>query len=279
MADFGNQDILKQESIFGYLGQLLRDVSAIKKEMRTKDREEDLGDSEDAQDASIHFNPFIFHAVRVSSVEPDGTKFYAQRTRPDPSTPWVVDADFASQFLTIDVPEGINAPSDGQIVSAFFTGTYQNTAATSPTPQARYGLFGAGGGSETHECRIDSLGEDVLYCTILISSIASGDSIVVAKPYKLRKSPWDGQTVNGLTYVYAINTPSQRTAQTVSGAARTVNHRIIPRYNADSEPSTSRADIILAHKVSDSIYVTDQSTPVEWIDMNVDGRVWGVTNP
>lgn len=97
-------------------------------------------------------------------------------------------------------------------------------------------------------------------------------TVKIAKPYRLRKTGWDGVTVsydfNGtffpLQYTY-LATPGFRTARhTGSGALE--NQAIIALYNV--------GDIIYATEPIGGTGVTVSGTALTWLDLNVDGRHW-----
>jgi hypothetical protein len=84
-------------------------------------------------------------------------------------------------------------------------------------------------------------------------------SVKIAKPEQLRRTRYDGETYNGVAYVYSSNY-----ARTADGVAETVT----PNY-----------------VVGDVIYVVESpaggtdaldenSKPIHWLDLNVDGRRW-----
>ncbi len=91
-------------------------------------------------------------------------------------------------------------------------------------------------------------------------------TVYVAKPWMLRRSPFDGLTVNGVSYEYsAVNT---RTASNDDDSETQV---ITPDYFA--------GEVILVVGRSTGI-TTDAGLSIEWEDVNTAGRCWatiGVT--
>ena len=255
-----NENILKQDLIAGHLKVLYKEMRSIKRKLNGEDREEETGAGEQAQGMNFATDQrFTFDAVSVTSLV-DDFSFLALRTIPTSldSPGWVVDPEFQTKFLTITKPPNVDLPAVGDIVPAFFTGTYGSTPAL---PTARYGLFGTSGGAEqlvvlTHEA-------DYLGCRTFINSVTGADTILVAKPFKLRSLPFSGLTYGGIAY--SVYTTAQVRNATVSGQTRTQN--IVPTYD------TSEADLIYAQKVANT-QVFVGGTELTLIDMNADGRGW-----
>ena len=95
----------------------------------------------------------------------------------------------------------------------------------------------------------------------------------VARPYLLRRSPFDTLERNGIAYDYLSNTERIARKQDDEGNETTETQIIIPRY--------VQGDVIYAVKgVANGTesYVVDMATgdrvEVSWIDLNVDGRFW-----
>jgi hypothetical protein len=96
--------------------------------------------------------------------------------------------------------------------------------------------------------------------------------VLVAKPYELRKSTYDGKTVNDLEYVYDTETQGRRT---VNGLLEIV----LPQYvlsvkdegGEDGNPSAK----ILA--VRHDTGIGDGVKRIYWEDLNTSGRMWNPT--
>lgn len=112
-----------------------------------------------------------------------------------------------------------------------------------------------------------------------------GDPIYVAKPYLLRRQPFDlngpdGEplTRKGVDYFYF--SASRRNA---TGPAGTISEVITPSYSSESGSSTTGQDQIVAMFMPNGVpgenngttitYPNAQDTIV-WLDINVDGRAW-----
>lgn len=98
--------------------------------------------------------------------------------------------------------------------------------------------------------------DDTLTCTMLLADGTSGDSVTVAKSPELRKTFYDGKTINGVAYVYVA--AGERTADGTT-------EKITPDYVANTT-------VVFCVKPANG---SGDST-TEWLDLNVDGRAWAV---
>ena len=130
-----------------------------------------------------------------------------------------------------------------------------------------------GAGGTIQQYKVTVISDDSITCRTWDGTTDGTSDVIVAKPYRLRKTPWNGITVvydfNGTSYsiVYSyLATPGFRTAQvTVGGTQTTESQAIIPIY-----------------KVGDIIYATEPEggtdvfvgSAVTWLDLNVDARAW-----
>lgn len=125
---------------------------------------------------------------------------------------------------------------------------------------------GGGGGSAI---RVKVLGydDDVILC----EGIG-----YVAKPFRLTKTPFHGQTIGftderGRVYsvTYAYQTSHRRTATTTTAGGNTIveSQVIVPRY----QPNLDYVYVLSAPQVG---VVAPDGSPVSYIDINADGRAW-----
>lgn len=114
----------------------------------------------------------------------------------------------------------------------------------------------------TKRFRVVSLETDYLVCNEWNGIEQGGVEILVAMPYLLRRSPFDGLSRNQIAYSYLSD--STRTA---SGAAGEETQVITPSYVSDDE-------IVALKNVSGGVGVIGPDDPLEWIDINVDARAW-----
>ena len=91
--------------------------------------------------------------------------------------------------------------------------------------------------------------------------------ILVARPWLLRRSPFDGSSWNGIGFTY-----SDDQTRTATQAATTEVQRITPAYVV--------GDIIYcAGRVYGGVAVDLTGVPLTGLDMNVDGRSWAAEPP
>ena len=122
--------------------------------------------------------------------------------------------------------------------------------------------------------RPDSSGRHAVY-RLLYQSMA-GDYVVcfapgettaiyVAKPYMLRRVPFDGLTRDGITYTYSTNILRE-----ADDGAATENQVVVPNYVTGDELYAVR------YPRFGTGVVTEGGSPVAvfYLDMNLDGRAW-----
>jgi hypothetical protein len=119
-------------------------------------------------------------------------------------------------------------------------------------------------------------------CVKYIKDSTDGDCIIVhswdgttegsvdiyaAKPYLNRQTPFDGETVNGVTYAYLVSYKRSATFN-FAGTDQTITEWITPSYNVGD---------ILYIEAAPTPGIANQGTPaapVIYIDKNIDGRTW-----
>lgn len=106
----------------------------------------------------------------------------------------------------------------------------------------------------------------------LPASATSDDWIKVAKPFELRFTDWDGQTVDGLTFSYALVDFdwARRRATRVSDDVSEIQIIARPWYVGE---------IIYAIKgISGGTFAFDaDEVPISWLDLNNTARAWAKT--
>lgn len=107
--------------------------------------------------------------------------------------------------------------------------------------------------------RVKTIQGDYLSCLTWDGSTEGTDPIAVARPWDLRRSPFDGQTVNGISYTYTSDV--QRTA-TLTGVSEI--QLITPDYFVDAE----------IFVISATTGVTASGNPVHYLDLNTSARAW-----
>lgn len=94
--------------------------------------------------------------------------------------------------------------------------------------------------------------------------------VAVAKPYLLQETPFDGQTVDDVTYTY-----QSKSVRKAVHADWTSIQRVTPSYYVDTTTediiACARSFIVVADHTG---LFDDDGKPVEWIDLNFSGRRW-----
>lgn len=108
---------------------------------------------------------------------------------------------------------------------------------------------------------ITAINADTLTC----ETITQNKTITVMKPYSLRRTPFDNQTVNGIDYVYSTDILRVATGIVDSVSVDEIQ-MVTPDYVV--------GDSIVIHKMNAPVTV---GTDNHWFkDKNVDARVWAV---
>ena len=124
-------------------------------------------------------------------------------------------------------------------------------------------IWQAGGGGKVEQFRFKTMGADTIVC-VRWNGTTEGEQVTIYKPWKLRRTPWHGQTVSiaterlpaiiQVTYQYLSNT--KRTA--TSPQSGTETQYVVPRYLP--------GDVIYASPCA--------ARNGAYRDRTVDGRAW-----
>jgi hypothetical protein len=119
--------------------------------------------------------------------------------------------------------------------------------------------------------RLVRIETDVLICHPFNGSEETEVEVSVAMPFLLRRTPFDGNTRDGITYTYTSDT--ERTASDGSDSEKQL---IIPTYTIESAADGYDGDLIYAHRsVRGGVDLDDaDGEPFSYIDANLDGRAW-----
>jgi len=113
------------------------------------------------------------------------------------------------------------------------------------------------------QAKIKSTGDDHLVCRLLDAGGSEGDTdLYVMKPWLLRKSPFDGQTVNGVSYTYS----DAHTREATPSGGDPETQKITQDYYTNAVIMVGKMDVVLS--------VGGQQTNL--IDLNDSGRAWAV---
>lgn len=123
-------------------------------------------------------------------------------------------------------------------------------------------IIGTGGGGSPTEVAVERFIVVSVSGDYVTADRADGSEsgVKIAKPYKLQRSPWDGNSaiIDGNAIHYTYNTDVKRTATTSGGLVEI--QVVVPRYLVDDEIFACQADTGVSG--------------VEWQDLNADGRAW-----
>jgi hypothetical protein len=131
-----------------------------------------------------------------------------------------------------------------------------------PVPTGPVQVPGRSVASPIVQARLVSVGNDTLQVVTWDGTTEGADEITVAKPFLLRRTPFDGETWNGVDYTY-----TSATERSGDDGTNTEDQVVIPPYVAD--------DVVYIVRVFGGTDTVDgASAPVAWLDLNVDGRAW-----
>jgi hypothetical protein len=133
------------------------------------------------------------------------------------------------------------------------------------TPGEAAGQAGAWG-VERARFRVKTIQNDYLVCRTYDGTTEGSEDINVAKPWDLRRTPFHGVAVNGITCTY-----SSAIARSATNGSVTESQVITPPYFANCEIWAFKA-------VGGGTSVTVSSDTLVWQDMNVSGRAWAVSS-
>ena len=170
-------------------------------------------------------------------------------------------------------PGAVLSASDYQVLvdaARAFTGS-TGAAAIYDRTGAHQRSVHSGGDVEVRRFRFVSSQNDYVIAQQWEGTDENGDDVWgkqerVAKPWKLRRTPFHGQTINGITYSYTGI--DQRTATRGSDEETQV---IVPAYYAGGDYH-DELRCIKGQIGGTGVEVNDED--VLWSDLNVDGRAW-----
>jgi hypothetical protein len=130
-----------------------------------------------------------------------------------------------------------------------------------PSASAVRILVRMGGGAATGVLRLrfKNMDGDYLNCVTWDGTDEGTQTIKIAKPYLLRRTPFDGQTRNGVSYVYSDAITRQATK-----GEDTITETVVPVYVLDDE----------LYGISAPAGGTGVAAAPDYLDLNLDGRAW-----
>jgi len=124
------------------------------------------------------------------------------------------------------------------------------------------------------QMRVLQVGGDWLLCEEW-DGVTAGARHYVAKPYKLRRTPFESRRINGLEYSYTTDTERVADGDPWDGSNQETQV-VVPAWAVADGASGYGGDLIYAvDDPAGGTAVTDpDSNPVTWLDLNLDGRAW-----
>ena len=142
---------------------------------------------------------------------------------------------------------------------------------TMPSIQKQWSAPGAPGGaaSPVERFRLKSVQGDYITCRTWDGTTEGGSDVKIAKPPKLRRSI-ASESIEGTTvsYSYASRTNNLDGKRDASAGGVTITEIVMPVYIVNDE--------IFAAKPLRGTDVVVSSVELEYLDINVDGRAWGM---
>jgi len=107
---------------------------------------------------------------------------------------------------------------------------------------------------------------DYIVCRTWNGTTEGTKDILVALPYLLQRTPFHGQTRNGVTYGYITN--RRRTA---NNGTEVLTEGVTPSYVLSDEIWA-----VLAGSGGSGVVEEGTGKPARWLDKNRDGRAWAI---
>lgn len=98
---------------------------------------------------------------------------------------------------------------------------------------------------------------------VLANGATANNNVKIGKPYLLQQTPFDGATLDGLTYTY-----TDGAKRNVDDGTSNEDQVIVPSYTI-----VSGAVILAARRFMRGPVVASDPL-IEWVDLNIDGRAW-----
>jgi len=223
------ESLIPIAEIAEHIINLTREVRAIKKTLRVKDKEFDLGASESPQDIGGVLSSTVADyktPVTVVTSIIDATTILCLRQIPDGGVAgWIADSQLTSP-IEVKVPPGVPIPEVGAFVQPLFTGIYQQFTSGTTVNFPRYGLFNS---PSKLRALVKSEGDDTITAALLGAGDVELTTVTVAKADNLRRSFYDGNLINGITYAYVG--VDERTA---TDGSTMISEKITPPYVFDT---------------------------------------------
>jgi hypothetical protein len=121
-------------------------------------------------------------------------------------------------------------------------------------------------GSKVQQFKLKEVFGDYIRCHSWDGTTEGQPDVFIAKPFRLRRDPFDQQTIvfDDYTASFSYTNNTKRTS-TIDGVAE--EQVVVPHYKPD-------LDIIYAIDCDGLAITTNDDEPISMIDLNLDGRAW-----
>lgn len=150
-----------------------------------------------------------------------------------------------------------------EIVNAF------NAVKQTPGPTRQVLPGGTASMLTACQFQLTAMAGDYFEAKVYDGTTQTGSAIKIAKPFQLRRTPFDGETITELGISYVYNSDTTRTATLDEEDEEQL---VIPKYLVGFSVIFAIKPIVGGTGVTwDNM---GQDVPVEWLDLNVDARAW-----
>ena len=206
--------------------KMLGRITRLERELDLNERGAELEEEASPFPTDGSFSQSFYNPTIVQSVFSDEDLFTGKRAEPtlisSTGSPFAEDGGLTN-VITVNIPEGASAPSEGDLVMSMFVGT----AGTSPAiPEPRYML--AGGAGSGWRAEFVSEEDEKLVVWLLDKDDTKTRTISVAKHHHLRRSTYDGKMIGGVTYTY-----QDKNTRSASDGEDTETQHITPPYSSE----------------------------------------------
>lgn len=209
--------------------------------------------------------------ITTDDNDPTSVPFAEARTGDVPRSRTVTAVNLAELAINSD-GDGFNSTGHGLRIGSVVL-MYRIPDSSRPRPIRRYVFASGGSAGGVGQYRITRVRRDYLEVVPWpLDPSRPGDEqiVLIAKPWLLRRRPFDGQTRNGISYNYTANT-----ARTASRDGIEENQIIIPAYTESLDANDPDGDIIYATSAQAlALDAADEDKGITLLDINADGRYW-----
>lgn len=120
--------------------------------------------------------------------------------------------------------------------------------------------------------RLTSVSPDYIEALEWDGETLAGTAVTIAKPWLLRKTPFDGESIGGFSFGSFSADGTERTVTKISDSS-TEDQIVVPAYTVAG--GGYDGDVIFAMRpVGGTGAVDGDDEPIVWQDLNADARAW-----